>query len=107
MFLKSFPECLHAFGSFAGATQSVVPVVAGQRVNGYAAIITVSASTSNVSIADSGGTNLSQAFQATGITVDRQQNGDPWWTTGIGLGLQLKQSGSATVGYDIYYLQGP
>jgi hypothetical protein len=126
--LRSISSCLHVFGSSAaatvslatggtgvstGATCSPINAVANQRVSIYRLILTIGTPAVTVTLQDTAGTALSQPFQlaANGaVTLDIPINGDPWWTntaTAAGLGIQLSQSGTTTIGYDIYYMQGP
>jgi len=107
--LNSRSVLQHGFGNVTGTTVPLVPVAsvpAGQRIGVYALLVTVSAAVT-VTVQDSGGGALSQAFQlaANGsIALDVNANGDPWFQAGPGMGLQLALSASATVGFDVYWL---
>lgn len=121
MSLRTTAEVAHAFAAAAAGTQTggvgpfylpiIVAAVAVKRVYVYRLILTISANAANVTLYDSAGTALSQGFQlaANGsITLDTPINFDPWWQTGIGLGLQIGMNNGTTLcAYDLYYLQGP
>ena len=96
----------HAFGNTTGTSVPLVSAIAGQRAGIYALLITVSAA-ATVTVQDTTGAALSQGFQlpANGsIALDVTANGDPWFQSQAGRGLQLALSASATVGYDVYWL---
>jgi hypothetical protein len=96
--------------SAAGGTLPVVPAVAAQRVGIYRMILTVPSAVT-VTIQDTASTPLSEpfAFGASGGTVvlDIPINGDMWFQSGLGLGVQLAVSAAVQVSADIYWLQGP
>jgi hypothetical protein len=109
--LHQLPETAHAIvSSAAGGVLAVAPALAGSRSSIYKLILVTSGAVT-VTIQDTASTNLSApyAFGASGgtLVVDTQINGDPWWQTGIGLGLQLNASAAVNVAADIYYLQRP
>lgn len=109
MSLRTISEPIHAFGNAASATIPVVASLPGVTISIHKLLLTASAAT-NVTIQDSSGAALSQAFPMSGskvLIVDENDNGDPQWTTAAGLGVQLAQSGAATIGFDVYYLGGP
>jgi hypothetical protein len=110
MSLRPIPECQHVIvNSAAGGTLAAVAAVANQGVGIYRMILTVP-STITVTIQDTGSNALSQpfAFGASGgsITLDTPINGDPWWNSKVGLGIQLNASTTVQVSADIWYLQG-
>lgn len=109
--LHRVPECAHVIvNSAAGGTLAVVAAVANQRAGIYRMILTVAAAVT-VTIQDTGSNALSEpfAFGANGgsIVLDTPINGDPWWQSNTGLGLQLNASAAVQVSSDIWYLQGP
>jgi hypothetical protein len=109
--LHRVSECSHVIvGSAAGGTLAVVAAVAGQRAGIYRMILTTP-STVTVTIQDTGSNPLSQAFAfgASGgsIALDTPVNGDPWWQSNAGLGLQLNLSAAVQVSADFWFLQGP
>lgn len=109
--LHRVPECAHVIiNTAAGGTIPVVAAVANQRAGIYRMILTV-ATTVTVTIQDTGSNALSEpfAFGASGgsIVLDTPVNGDPWWQSSTGLGLQLNASAAVQVSADIWYLQGP
>lgn len=110
MSVRSIGELLHAFGNSTSGVTHIVPAVANQRVYVYRMILTTGTPAVTLTFEDTGDNDISQNFQlaANGsIVLDTPINGDPWWATGTGLGLDLEQSGTSTVSYDIWYLQGP
>lgn len=110
MSLRTQIETRHVFGSVATAT---IPLVAGypnQCCYLYKMIVTIGSPAITITVQDTASNAISQPFQlvANGaLVLDIPVNMEPWWQTSIGLGLQLVQSGTTTVGYDIWYLQGP
>ena len=94
----------------AGGTIPVVAAVPGNRVSIYRMIITSSGAVT-VTIQDTSGGALSEpfAFGTNGgaVTVDIQPNGDPWWQSALGLGIQLSASAAVQVSSDIYFLVTP
>lgn len=110
MSLRSTAEVLHAFGNTTSGAITVVSAVANQRVYLYRMILTIGTPGVTLTLEDSNDNDLSQNFQlaANGsVVLDTPINGDPWWSTATGAGLVLEQSGSTTISYDIWYLQGP
>jgi hypothetical protein len=111
--LNNRSQCLHTFGSGAGATVIIVPaasagILAGQRV-GLFRIITTVLTAVGLTLQDSGGNPLSGLIQlaANGsIVLDMPDNGDPWWqSTTTNPGLQWAQTGGpTTVGFDVWWL---
>lgn len=111
MSLRSISECSHVIiNSAAGGTLAAVAAVSGQRVGIYRMILTV-ATTVTVTVQDTANAALSQpfAFGSSGgsITLDTPINWDPWWTSALGLGIQLNASVAVQVSADIWWLQGP
>jgi hypothetical protein len=109
--LHRLMETSHAIiNTAAGGTIAVVPATPGNRVSIYRMIITSSGAVT-VTIQDTSGGALSEpfAFGTNGgaVTVDIQPNGDPWWQSGLGLGIQLLASAPVQVSSDIYYLVTP
>jgi hypothetical protein len=110
MAIRPVPELFHVFGSAATATIALVPAVARQRVSVHRMILTLGATAVTITIQDTSPAALSQAIQmaANGaIILDLSWDGEPWFTTAPGLGLQLAQSGTTNIGFDIWYRQGP
>jgi hypothetical protein len=112
--LRTLSSCLHTFGTSTATTTSLVTGVANQRVSVYRLILTIGTPGVTVTIQDTASSAaLSQPFQlaANGaVTLDTPINGDPWWSntvTAAGNGIQLTQSGTTTIAYDLWYLQGP
>jgi hypothetical protein len=102
-------ETNHVFGTAATATIALVPAVARQRVAVYRMMLTLGSPAVTVTLQDTSSAALSQAMQivANGaIILDISWDGEPWWMTGLGLGLQLAQSGTTSIGYDVWYRQG-
>jgi hypothetical protein len=104
-------ECKHVIiNSAAGGTLAVVAAVANQRVGIYKIVLVV-ATAITLTFQDTAGGALSApyVFGANGgsITLDTQMNGDPWYQSGVGLGIQLLTSVAVQVSADIYFLQGP
>lgn len=107
--LRSISECAHAIiGTAAGGTVPVVPAVSAESVNLYRMLLTVTAAVS-VTIQDTSGNNLSEVFtfptNGGAIVLDTQINGDPWFSSAVGLGMQLFVSAAVEVNADIWYLQ--
>jgi hypothetical protein len=108
MSLRFLPETFHVMGSSAAATFPVVTATPQQRVAIYRMILTIAAPAVNVTIQDNSGAALSQTFQlaANGaIILDDPFNGEPWFTTAAGRGVQITQSGTSTIAYDFWYIQ--
>lgn len=109
--LHRVPECAHQIiNSAAGGTLAIVAAVASQRVGVYRLVLVVPAAVT-VTFQDTAGGALSApyAFGTTGgsLTLDTPVNGDPWYQSGVGLGLQLLVSAAVQVSADVYTLQGP
>jgi hypothetical protein len=109
--LHTTSECAHAIvNSAAGGALATVPAVSGTRVGIYRMILTTPAATI-VTIQDTTGAALSApfAFGASGgsITLDTPINGDPWWVSPNGRGIQINSSAAVQVSSDVYYIQGP
>lgn len=112
--LNSRPQLLHVFGNTttspaalvnaAGGAAPAVP--AGQRAGIFRVLITLSVAGS-ITIQDTTGAALSQTFNlaANGsVVLDMPDNGDPWWQSAQGLGLQIAFTGaSANLGWDVYW----
>ena len=110
MSFKALPESTHVFGGAATATIPLVAAVPRQRVSIYRMILTLGATAVTVTIQDTTGAALSQALQmaANGaIVLDVSEEGEPWWVSAPGLGVQLGQSGTTQINYDIWFRQGP
>jgi hypothetical protein len=111
MSLRSVPECLHAIINASTGTIPVVAAVANQRVYVYRLIRVIGTPAVTLTLQDTASNPLSGplALAANGsITLDTNINGDPWWLSGTGLGVQLSQGGGTTaIGGDLWYLQGP
>lgn len=109
MSLRTYSEPAHAFGNASTATVPLVAAIPGRTVGLHKLILTASAAT-NVTIQDSSGAALSQLIPLTGskaLVLDENDNGDPFFTTATGLGIQIAQSGTANIGFDAYYTGGP
>jgi hypothetical protein len=112
MSLRTTSECLHYVTTTANASASftVVPAVGILKVGIYRMLLTIGSPAVTVQLKDTAGGVLSQPFQLSAngtIAVDTQENLDPWWITGSGLGVVVTQTGTTPIGLDLYYLQGP
>lgn len=115
MSLRSRSESLQissgplASSVFPVATTSLVAAVAGQSVRVYSMVLqAVGAST--VQIVDTAGSpvKLSGLYTFTAaqfLILPDKNNGDPWFQTAIGFGLQIVV-GTAAVAGEIYFTQG-
>jgi hypothetical protein len=107
--LHTRPELSHSIvNSAAGGTLAIAAAVAGQRAAIYRIVLSANGATV-LTFQDTAGTALSApySFAAGGsLTLDTQVNGDPWFQSGAGLGLQLNSSAAVQVSGDIYWLQG-
>jgi hypothetical protein len=96
--------------SAAGGTVVIAVAVPGLRSNVYAMILTAAGAVT-ATLQDTSGAAISEpfAFGTNGgaVTIDVKVNGDPWFNTGIGLGLQLAISAAVQVSGDIYWMQTP
>jgi|SRR5215469_3674861 len=96
--------------SAAGGTVVIAAASPGNRSSIYAMILTAAAAVT-VTVQDTGGGALSQpfAFGTNGgaVTLDIKVNGDPWFQSGIGLGLQFSISAAVQVSADVYWMQSP
>ena len=104
-------ECLHAIvNSAAGGVLPVVAAKAGSNCGIFRMILTTSGAVT-ITIQYTASNALSEpfAFGASGgsITLDTPVNGDAWWYSALGLGLQLNASATVQVSADIWYLQRP
>jgi hypothetical protein len=104
-------ECSHNLFSSAGiGTVVAIAAVASQSAAIYRMILTCAGACS-VTLQDTTGVALSQvfAFGASGgsITLDIPVNGDPWWQSVAGRGIQINQSAAVQVSADIWFLQRP
>lgn len=110
MSLRPLSECLHAFTNASTATIAIVPATPARRVCIYRMVLT-NAAAATATLQDTSGAALSQQFQLPAGTVptilETQQNGDPWWSTTAGLGVQLGQGGTVNIGVDLWYLLQP
>ena len=110
MSLRTVPEALHVIINGTGGTIAAVAAVALQRVGIYRMILVIGSPAVSVTIQDTAGGALSAPYPlaANGsITIDTPINGDPWWQSSIGLGIQIFQSGTTQISADLFYLQGP
>jgi hypothetical protein len=102
-------ENYHVFGNAATATIPIVAAVAQQRVSIQRLVVTIASPAVTLIIQDSTGAALSQTFQLAvnaALVFDiAPNNGEPWWTTLAGRGVQLAQSGTSNIGFDCWYLQ--
>jgi hypothetical protein len=108
MSLRTSAECAHVFGSSSSATIALVSAVAVKRVYVYRLIVTLASPAVTVTLQDTANAALSQPFQLaanSSITLDTPINGDPWWQSGTGLGVQFAQSGTTVIGFDVWFLQ--
>ena len=107
MSLRTRSECAHAFGNAATATIAMVPAVPGQRVAIYRFMLTNGATAVAVTIQDTTGAALSQAMNLGAnqlpLWLETQSNGDFWWITNPGVGVQLGHSGTVNLSFDIWY----
>lgn len=100
----------HVFGTTAVATTVIVPAVVNQHVAVHRVVLTLGATAVLVTLRDTAGNPISQAFQLTAndaMVLDMHWPGEPWFVTANNLGLQLFQSGTTTINYDFWYLQVP
>jgi len=106
------PECLHVIVSNGGAAgvTAAVAAVATQSVGIFRMILTCNGA-STVTIQDTTSVALSQgfAFGASGgsVTLDVPINGDAWWQSVAGRGIQINSSAAVQVSADLWYLQRP
>jgi hypothetical protein len=110
MSLRTSAECAHVFGSASTGTIALVAAVAVKRVYVYRMILTLATPAVTITLQDTASAAMSQPFQLLAggsVTLDTPINGDPWWQSGAGLGVQLGQSGTTVIGYDVWYLQAP
>ena len=108
MTVRSGMEFAHAFGTASTATIAVVPAVAGQRVYVFRAKVTTGSPAVTLVFQDTSGAAVSQIHQLpANSTLWLDNDGEAWYQTAPGLGLQMVQSGTSPIGYDIYYGQGP
>ena len=112
MSLKTLSECLHAFSATAVSTGTInaIAAVSGKRVSLYRVILIIGSPGVTVQFNDSVAGQISQPFQlaANGaLVLDTQANYDPWFLTGAGGGLNIVQSGTTPITYDLWFLQGP
>lgn len=110
MSLRPTSECLHVKGTASTATIALVSAVSGQRAGIYRMILTLGSPGVTVTIQDTSGAALSQPMQigaGGAMVLDTPINGDPWWQSTPGLGLQLGQSGTTPIAFDAYYMVGP
>jgi hypothetical protein len=100
----------HAKGNSTAGTIILVPPVAGQSVAIYRLLLSISSPAVTITIQDTSGVALSHILnfgEDSGGVLDESPAGDPWWTSGSGLGIQLEQSGTSNVGFDVWFLQRP
>jgi len=80
--------------SAAGGTVVIAPAAAGAVT---------------VTVQDTSGAAISEpfAFGTNGgaVTLDVKVNGDPWFNSAVGLGLQFSISAAVQVSGDVYWLQ--
>ena len=110
MSLRSGSECTHVIINSSAGTVAVVAAVPRTRVYIYRLILVISTPGITLTIQDTASAALSASYPlaANGsITLDIPNNFDPWWTSGVGLGVQFGQTGTTLIGADVYYLQGP
>lgn len=110
MSLRTALATRHAFGSTATATTVIVPATAGKLVTIYRMILTVGSPAVTVTLQDTSGAALSQPFAFSAgawLICDLSYDGEPWWQTTLGLGFQIAQSGTTTIGYDVWSLVTP
>jgi hypothetical protein len=109
MSLRQGQECSHVIVNSSAGTIAVVAASPGKRVYVYKMIVTVGTPAITLTLQDTAGTALSQAFNLAvngAITIDVPNNAEPWWNTIVGTGIQFVQSGTTPVGIDLWYIQG-
>jgi hypothetical protein len=109
MSLRQGQECSHVIVNSSAGTTPVVAAVATLRVYIYKMILTIGTPAITMTIQDTAGVALTQAFQlAAGgsVTIDVPNNQEPWWNSNTGLGIQFVQSGTTPYGLDLWYVQG-
>ena len=108
MSLRNISEAFHAFGNGSTATIAAIAATSGRRTLIYRVVIS-SAAAATVTLQDTSGAALSQQFQlaanALPLIMETQTNGDPWFITAPGLGVQLAQGGTVNIGFDLWYQQ--
>lgn len=110
MSMRGPGELIHVIVNSSLATIPVVAAAATQRVYVYKLIMDLGSPGVSVTLQDTGGGAISQTFTLladASLILDSQINGDPWFTAGTGLGVQVFQSGTTNIGLDLYFLQGP
>jgi hypothetical protein len=104
MSLRTRLECSHAILSGTGALV-IASAVAGQRAGIYRLTVG-SVAGGAFTIQDTASTPLSATYTlaANGLFIlDTPINFDPWWQSGIGLGIQINAGAAVTA--DVWYLQ--
>ena len=110
MSVRTTSELTHIFGSGATATVALIAAVPLMRITVHRMILTIGSPGVTVTIQDTTGAALSQPFAMAAnaaMILDTPTNFDPWWQTLVGRGMQIGQSGTTAIGWDLYYLQGP
>lgn len=96
--------------SAAGGTLAITGAVAGLRSSIYRMILTSSGAVT-VTVQDTNAVALSApfAFGTNGgaVILDIQVNGDAWFQSGYGVGLQFNASAAVQVSADVYWMQTP
>ena len=109
--LHRFMENNHSIiNTAAGGTVVFAPAVAQQRVGVYRLLLITNAAVT-VTFQDTSGAALSAPYtfgtNGGSITLDIPINGDMWWLSSLGLGMQLVISAAVQVSADVYWMQGP
>ena len=98
---------LSAVKSYPVAQTVIVAAVAGQKVGIYRLVLQ-SSGASVVTVQDTAGVALSATYTFTAggqfLILDTPINNDPWWQSGVGLGVQLNVTVAAVVA-DFWCLQ--
>src|SRR3974390_2316975 len=110
MSLRSPGLCQHAM--IANQTGAItgfgIAPIAGRRIYLYRLILTIGTPGVTVQIQDLTGAPVSQPFLMStfeSLILNTPPDGDPWYQTVPGQGLQLSQSGTTPISMDAWYLQ--
>ncbi|HKD44546.1 MAG TPA: hypothetical protein VKD24_02720 [Candidatus Angelobacter sp.] len=95
--------------SAAGGTLAVASAVTGSKIGIYRMLLVANSATT-ITIQDTASSALSAPYSLLAggsIIVDTPINGDPWWQSTAGKGLQINSSAAVQVSADVYYLVSP
>jgi hypothetical protein len=101
----------HVAGTGTTGSFTIIAGTAGQSIAIFGLALTGefgTVGTPTAALQDTSGGALSQTFQVSGPVnlLLPMSLLSPYWVAPLGLGVQIVQSGTITIGYDVWYTKG-